>query len=332
MLDLESPAGVGPHDRSARAHPDWHPWLHAWAVFTVLATFCLLTLGSLVTTMQAGMRDEVGWRTPWHLFTISWEERDFGYLVEHSHRLAGHIVGICTICLAMGTWFIERRFWARVLGFAALLGVGFQGVLGAMRVDNDLQWGTVLRIVHGCTAPLVFALLCTVALVTSSSWCRPAALPVYGVRVRRAAIALAAVVYLQVVFGAVLRHTQYSPVAQRLHLLGAMVVVAATTWLVLLMRTDGPGRLGPRKLLYCLKGLLVLQVLLGVETWLKRFREGLFPGVHQPTGQGEYALQTMHHLGGLLLFATAFLLVMVVCRPAQAMVPATGAFRPEGLA
>src|ERR1700756_4053036 len=106
------------------------PWLHRWAVLTVAATFVLLLLGAVVTTFRVGMADPVWPTYPWHLLLISWEEPSAGFLIEHSHRLAGYVVGCCIIALAVGLWLGQALRWLRWLGAAALAGVIVQGLLG----------------------------------------------------------------------------------------------------------------------------------------------------------------------------------------------------------
>src|SRR6516164_7430859 len=110
------------------------PWLHRWAVFTASSTFILLLLGAIVTTFRVGMADPIWPTYPWHLLLVSWEEPRPGFLVEHSHRLAGYIVGCCVIVLAVGLWRNDPRRWVRQLGLLALLGVIVQGLLGGFRV------------------------------------------------------------------------------------------------------------------------------------------------------------------------------------------------------
>ena len=80
-------------------------WLHRWSVLTVCATFVLLGLGSVVTNLRAGMADP-SWPTkPTALLDFSPEQyRDVLLVVEHSHRLAGYVVGCCTIVLAAWLW------------------------------------------------------------------------------------------------------------------------------------------------------------------------------------------------------------------------------------
>src|SRR5713226_1325162 len=123
-------------------------WLHRWAVLTVCATFILLLLGAVVTTFRVGMADPIWPTYPWHLLLVSWEEPKPGFLIEHTHRLAGYIVGCCVIGLAVGLWRFDCRPTVRRLGVIALLAVIFQGVLGGLRVKEDEWLGTELAIVH----------------------------------------------------------------------------------------------------------------------------------------------------------------------------------------
>src|SRR5207244_1016929 len=143
-------------------------WLHRWAVLTACATFVLLLLGAVVTTFRVGMADPIWPTYPWHLLLVSWEEPRPGFLVEHSHRLAGYIVGCCVIVLAVGLWRSDRGPSLRWLGVAALLGVIIQGLLGGFRVVLDRYLGNNLALIHGCFAQLVFGLLVILAAMTSA--------------------------------------------------------------------------------------------------------------------------------------------------------------------
>src|SRR6516162_1994804 len=200
-------------------------WLHRWAVLTVCATFVLLLLGAVVTTFRVGMADPVWPTYPWHLLLISWDEPSPGFLIEHGHRLADYLLGLCTIVLAGLLWKFEPRRWVRWLGTAALAGVIVQGLLGGFRVLLNALVGTDLALVHGCFGQLVFALLVSVALVTSRGWAgagdEPREAP--GRRLRNWSLFTAGLIYVQLVFGAVVRHTD-SPLGRRGHLLVAFAV------------------------------------------------------------------------------------------------------------
>src|SRR5262245_6793335 len=192
-------------------------WLHRWAVVTVCATFILLFLGAVVTTFRVGMADPIWPTYPWHLLLVSWEEPRPGFLIEHSHRLAGYIVGCCVIVLAVGVWRCPTHPRLRWLGVAALVGVIIQGLLGGFRVKLDRMLGSDLALIHGCFAQIVFGMLVSLAIVTSDN--RPIEIPSGRLRkIRRLSLATSILIYMQIVFGALFRHT-FSNWGQRGHLL-----------------------------------------------------------------------------------------------------------------
>src|SRR5215218_3591141 len=95
-------------------------WLHGWAVLTAAVTLVLLVLGQLVTSFRAGMADPVWPTEPWYLFVVGWQEPNTGYLIEHSHRIAGWTVGGVVGILALAVWRTEPRKVARWGGLVAL--------------------------------------------------------------------------------------------------------------------------------------------------------------------------------------------------------------------
>jgi heme a synthase len=99
-------------------------WLHVWAIVTVVVAAVLLLFGESVTTLRAGMADP-DWPTrPWHLALESRERWTAGYLVEHTHRILGFLVGGLMSVLALAAWAYEPRKglrWAALAGVAALL-------------------------------------------------------------------------------------------------------------------------------------------------------------------------------------------------------------------
>src|SRR6516165_11242062 len=171
-------------------------WLHRWAVVTVCATFVLLFLGAVVTTFRVGMADPIWPTFPWHLLLISWDEPSPGFLIEHSHRLAGYIVGCCVIVLAVGLSHLDPRLWVRRLGMLALLGVIVQGLLGGFRVKLNALLGTDLALIHGCFAQVVFAVLVSLAWLTSQSGPALTARTEARSGLRRWSLGIAGLIYL----------------------------------------------------------------------------------------------------------------------------------------
>jgi cytochrome c oxidase assembly protein subunit 15 len=274
-------------------------WLHRWAALTVCATFVLLFLGAVVTTFRVGMADPIWPTYPWHLLLISWDEPSAGFLIEHSHRLAGYIVGCCVIVLAAGLWRCDPRAWVRRLGLLALALIIVQGLLGGFRVKLHALLGPNLALIHGSFAQVVFALLVGLAAVTSPRWALGSARP-ESHHMQRWSLVVVSLLFVQIVLGVFLRHT-FSPVSQRGHLLVSFAVVAAVVWLVKLAVEEGDRTL-LLPLLF-LGGLIVVQVLLGVEAWLLRFRAEMQPDAQITIGQA--AVRTAHVMCGYGVLAAA---------------------------
>jgi cytochrome c oxidase assembly protein subunit 15 len=187
----------------------YNPSLHRMALLTAAATFPLIFMGGLVTSHGAGM-SVPDWPNSYgyNMFTFPpsiWLSRQAGGIFyEHSHRLLGSLVGILSIVLTAWTWLTEPRRWVRWLATAVLAAVIVQGVLGGLRVvlvELDLA------IVHACFAQAFFCLAALMVVVTSRWWTTadteraPADRPLL-----RIAATLVAVIYLQLVAGAVMRH------------------------------------------------------------------------------------------------------------------------------
>lgn len=129
-----------------------------------------------------------------------------GIFSEHIHRLIASTIGFLTIILAVWLWRGESRRWVRNLGYAALVVVVLQGLLGGLRV-------TLLKdeigIFHACLAQGFFGMLIVIALATSRLWQRISAADSSGPAARnlaRLAIAVTSLVYLQLALGATMRH------------------------------------------------------------------------------------------------------------------------------
>jgi cytochrome c oxidase assembly protein subunit 15 len=276
-------------------------------VLTVCAALPLLLLGAEVTTKKVGMVDPVGLREPWHLFTIlNRALYEIGLLIEHSHRLVGFIVGTCVIVLACGLWLSEPRRWVRWLGLAALIGVCVQGLLGIFRVNLHAWMGPQLALIHGCFAQLVFATLVGLAVCTSRRWIDAGSDSAgeTSPKLQRWTIITTALIYLQVVLGAFVRHTN-SPLGQRGHLIVAFGVVAAIVWLMkLVFENPSAGRalVSSATLLAFFVGL---QILLGVEAWMLKFSGGMAITDLRPIEPREEIVRTAHYLLGSAVFAAS---------------------------
>lgn len=250
-------------------------WPHRWAVLLACATFPLVWWGGFVTATGSGMafRD---WLTSDGVLMpfYPWFSAAKDKFIEHGHRVLAQVAGLLTIALVVVCWRCESRPWVRNFSLALLGGVLVQGVLGGLRVVLDER---VLALVHGCVGPLFFVATVVMAAVTSERWAntqhdaRPAVSKLFRVAVLTAALA-----YLQLVLGAIVRHSPHMlganagnifKVAVYFHILMAFAVTAhvlmltVRCWRTQVTRGVGLG----------LAGLIVAQLLLGASSWIVKY-------------------------------------------------------------
>ena len=304
-------------------------WLHWWAVLTVVCALPLLVLGAEVTSKKVGMVDPVPLRSPAHLFDVLREQGGFvnavnalglGFIIEHGHRTVGWLVGILAIGLAVLLPVSDRRRWMRWMGLAALLAVLSQGILGILRVYFDRQLnpdaGLTTALIHGCTAQLVFALLVGVALWTSKAWQKLGSANATDLLpIRHASLVLVGVMYVQIVFGAIMRHKELA-LGTRVHIWLAFAVVAVAVWLgVRVLQTQPAGSVG-RRGVWVLWGMLTLQLLLGLESMFSKYnvqwRNPQMP--FEQLGLDPDLIRSLHFLVGTMTFATAVALALIAHR------------------
>ena len=291
------------------------PWPHRLSVILACATFPLLFIGGLVTSLGVGLAVP-DWPTTfgYNMFLYPWSQMVGGVFYEHSHRLVASTVGMLTIAMALSLWFREQRQWLRWLGLAALFLVILQGVLGGLRVVL-LQHS--LAIIHACLAQAFFALTVSLALFTSSEWRRPVDAPIAdGGNLRRLATVTTALIYLQITLGALLRHTGEWVNA---HVLFAALVAVHVVLLARRIARAHSDRAGLSRPAYLLTALLVLQGVLGAGAYF-----GKFTAILRWPASALVLLTTTHLIVGALMFATAVMITLRAFRLSLSR-PAPGA-------
>ncbi len=287
-------------------------WLHRFAVFLAFCTLGLVFVGGLVTSTDSGLSVP-----DWPLsYGKVFPPMVGGILYEHSHRLYAASVGILTIVLTLWLLKSETRRWVKVLGVLALAAVILQGVLGGLTVLFLLP--VAISVSHAGTAQLFLCLVVTIATVTSRRWHeeRPVEEDSSAPSLKTLTLATTILVYLQVLLGALMRHTASGlaipdfPLSfGRLvpdhftrqievnfaHRVGALVVAVFALWTiarVLRAHRSERGLVRPALTLLC---GLVLQVFLAAETvWSSR---GTLP-------------TTLHVVGGAFVLATSLYLTL----------------------
>ena len=183
--------------------------LHLFSLFTGCCTFLLIVAGGLVTSTQSGL-SVPDWPTTYGHFMFAYplDQMVGGIFYEHSHRMIASFVGFLTIILAVWMWRKEDRRWVRNLSFAALAAVILQGVLGGLTVLFMLP--TAISVSHATLAQTFFAIVVSLALFTSKWWRTDAPLPrgnENNLPLTRLAIITTLAVYVQLIIGALMRHT-----------------------------------------------------------------------------------------------------------------------------
>lgn len=242
---------LGRTTRRARTIDDSAAWLSRFAVLTVLSFVPLIAVGGAVTSTESGMAVPDG-VTSYGAFSallpmsIMAEPRIF---LEHTHRLLGTLVGLTTIALMLYTLAVEQRRIPKVFAVALLLLVIIQGVFGAIRVDASLS---SLAAVHGVLAQLVFGFaVLTAARLSVLDRDPPASLDEATARAAQRSVRLthlaAGALLIQLVFGALARHSENPSHAIWSHAAFSIVVVSLFVFAAAALSTADvatrPGRL-----------------------------------------------------------------------------------------
>jgi heme a synthase len=181
--------------------------LPLFAAIVAVSTAVLIFAGGMVTSTGSGL-SVPDWPNTygWFMFSFPVDKWVGGIFYEHSHRLIASTVGFLIMVLAFWLWRAEPRAWVRRLGFLALAAVITQGILGGITVLWYLP--DAISIAHAGLAEIVFCLTVAIALVTSRGWQHDYAAGLPDDRtLQRIAIATTASIYLQILLGATMRHT-----------------------------------------------------------------------------------------------------------------------------
>lgn len=187
--------------------------LHWFASFTAACTGILIFIGGLVTSTNSGL-SVPDWPTTFgeNMFTYPLHKWVGGVQYEHGHRLFATFVGLLMVMLTVTVWRIEKRNWVKILTSFALGAVVLQGVLGGLTVLLKLP--PAVSIAHGMLAQSFFCLVTCLALFTSQWWHEKKEIVDRSESgaVLKYFLAAVCVVFVQLFFGALLRHT-YSGLA-----------------------------------------------------------------------------------------------------------------------
>jgi len=211
------------------AHAASGVWLHWFAIVVAACTFFLLLAGSMVTTTGSGLAVP-DWPTTYgeNMFTFPPSKWVGGIWYEHVHRLIGSAVGFLTIVLCAWLWFSGLSRRVKWFGTVALVVVCVQGLLGGLTVLYMLP--TWISVAHAGLAEIFFCMTVCLAVVTAERWRGNGAPSVRtigqapdksgfhsacgslsassGTLLKKLCVLALVCVYVQILLGAVMRHTQ----------------------------------------------------------------------------------------------------------------------------
>ncbi len=180
-------------------------WFSRFAKFVVAATLFLVFAGALVTSTGSGL-SVPDWPLSYGQF---FPPMVAGVFYEHGHRMIAGITLLLTLVLVIWLGISEKRRAVRLLGYLALTTVLAQAVLGGITVLFYLP--KPVSIGHAVLGQTFFVLTIIIAYSLSRegrfAYPQAATTSVGDRRLFRSALAVAILIYLQLIAGALMRHT-----------------------------------------------------------------------------------------------------------------------------
>ena len=177
--------------------------LRRFSKLTCFSTLFLIFVGGLVTSTGSGLSVP-----DWPLsYGTLFPPMVGGVRYEHTHRIVAGTVGFFMLVLAIWLAKVEKRCWVKNLGFIALGTVIMQGVLGGITVLFFLP--KPISILHAVLAQTFFVLTIIIAYSQSierNERTTQQHIP-HSSFLSKTCLALTILVYLQLILGAVMRHT-----------------------------------------------------------------------------------------------------------------------------
>lgn len=183
-------------------------WLRLFSKLVCLSVFFLIFKGALVTSNDAGLAVP-DWPTSFgeNMFLFPPSKWKGIIFYEHVHRLLASAVGMLTVILAVWLLAAEKRSWVKKLACASVVLVICQGVLGGLTVIYLLP--AAISSLHGVLGQTFFIAMLFLAYSQSLEMKKRIAGRSEGNRTAfRHALVLTGLVYLQLMVGAVMRHTE----------------------------------------------------------------------------------------------------------------------------
>ena len=180
-------------------------WLQRLSKTTVFCTLFLIFVGALVKSHEVGL-SVPDWPTTYgkQMFSFPLSDMVGGIFYEHGHRMMATFVGFITLVQAICLGFSNQQSWIKKAAYASLLLVIIQGIFGGITVLFFLP--PAISIIHGVLAQTFF--ICTIVIAYGISNERSQRIEVKeSFEIRKYSLILLVMVYIQLILGALMRHT-----------------------------------------------------------------------------------------------------------------------------
>ena len=288
----------------------YKPWVHRVALTVATLALLPITVGALVSTLNAGMAF-LDWPSSdgHNILLYPWLMSAGDKFIEHGHRLAGMLIGVGAIVLAVVLGAVDSRVWLKWMGLSALMCVIVQGLIGGMRV---LQNDQSIAMIHGIFAACVFCLFGAIAFFTSRAWFESDSTTGSIVDVshlKPIVLAVPIAVLGQYFLGGMIRHLGLG-LDEHLGLAFLVLLFAV----VVAAKCCGVNVRPIRRSAYLLVSAVALQVLVGLLTWVLKygFPSIGFVAVHNSWQQ--VTTRTVHSVFGMFVLLAAVVLCLRVFR------------------
>ncbi|MFL3045292.1 MAG: COX15/CtaA family protein [Candidatus Neomarinimicrobiota bacterium] len=183
-------------------------WVRRLSKLLVISTLLLIFAGALVKSHEVGL-SVPDWPTSYgyQMFSFPLNDMIGGIFYEHGHRMIATVIGLMTLILAFAIYHTDDRLWLKKTAFFALGLVIIQGLFGGLTVLLFLP--TPVSVIHAILAQIF--LIVTVLIAYGLSKERANRNPNDSIDhkgLRFPAYLVAGFVFIQLIIGALMRHTQ----------------------------------------------------------------------------------------------------------------------------
>jgi cytochrome c oxidase assembly protein subunit 15 len=173
-------------------------------VFSILV---LIFAGALVKSHEVGL-SVPDWPTTYgyQMFQFPFSDMVGGIFYEHGHRMIATVVGFMTLILSIIVYLSDNDLWLKKLTFSALGLVIIQGLFGGLTVLLYLP--AYISVIHAILAQTFFVLIIFISFSLSIKDKHKLynLSDVYDLKIPAYFVAIS--IYIQLILGAIMRHTE----------------------------------------------------------------------------------------------------------------------------